>query len=149
MNISEVLKPENVDLNLSSETKENALETMTSMLFNNGALTDKNSFLSDVLNRESISTTGIGGGIAIPHGKSKNVKETTVAFGRLAKPVQWQSVDDMPVNIIVLLAVNENDKNNNHIKLLSQIARKLVSADVCQKLSEAKSHEDIVKAFSE
>ena len=149
MYISEVLKPENINLSLTDTTKESALDTMSELLYKNGVLTDKDSFLKDVLDRESISTTGIGNAIAIPHGKSVCVKETTAAIGRLKAPVEWESVDDKPVSVIVLLAVNDNDKSGNHVRLLSQIARKLVSEEVCKKLSEAKDSDEIIKIFSE
>ncbi len=107
MNVAEVLKRERIAENLSAKTKEEALAKLTDLLFESGALSDKDAFLKDVLDREAVSTTGIGNGIAIPHGKSANVKETTVAIGRLENEVEWESVDDKPVKLIVLLAVNE------------------------------------------
>ena len=110
MDISKVLKKERIVLNLKAQTKEDALRALTDVLYDTGALSDKEGFLSDVLAREAVSTTGIGNQIAIPHGKSSNVKETTVAIGRLQTETEWQSVDDKPVKLIVLLAVNENDK---------------------------------------
>lgn len=105
--------------------------------------------MKDVLGREEVSTTGIGNGIAIPHGKSANVSETSVAVAKLKNEVEWQSVDDKPVKFIVLLAVNENDRTGVHVKLLSQMARKLASEETCKRLLEAKSGEEIVNIFSE
>jgi PTS system fructose-specific IIA component len=118
-------------------------------LHKTGALNDKEGFLEDVLNRESISTTGIGNGIAIPHGKSANVLETTVAIGRTAIPLEWESLDDKPVHFIALLAVNEEDKTGVHVKLLSQMARKLASEDTCKRLLKAATAEEIADIFSE
>ncbi len=149
MNISEVLKKERIALNLCAKDKEEALKTLTELLYKSGALEDKDAFLQDVLNREKISTTGIGNGIAIPHGKSANVKETTVAIGRLKDEIEWESVDDMPVKIVVLLAVNENDKTGVHVKLLSQMARKLASEENCKKLADSKTEDEIISVFSE
>lgn len=149
MDVAEVLKPNRVALTLDAESKEDALRKLTDILYESGALEDKDTFLDDVLKRESISTTGIGNGIAIPHGKSANVKETTVAIGRLTKALEWQSVDDNPVEFIVLLAVNDNDKTGVHVRLLSQIARKLASEQTCKNLLGAKSADEIIKIFSE
>lgn len=149
MNVSDVLKNDRIELNLKSETKEGALAELTELLYKSGALTDKDGFLKDVLDREAISTTGIGNGIAIPHGKSANVLETTAAIGRSAKPLEWESLDDKPVNFIVLLAVNENDRTGVHVKLLSQMARKLASEETCRRLLEAKTAEEITAIFSE
>lgn len=149
MNVSDVLKKERIELNLKSDTKEEALKELTELLHKTGALNDKEGFLEDVLNRESISTTGIGNGIAIPHGKSANVLETTVAIGRTAIPLEWESLDDKPVHFIVLLAVNEEDKTGVHVKLLSQMARKLASEDTCKRLLKAATAEEIADIFSE
>ena len=149
MNVSEVLKKERIDLHLEAKTKDEALKKLTEKLFECGALSDKDGFYSDVLAREKISTTGIGSGIAIPHGKSSGVKETTVAIGRLENDVEWESVDDMPVRLVVLLAVNDADKTGVHVKLLSEIARKLASEQTCKRLLAAESAEEIINIFSE
>ena len=149
MTVSDVLKIDRIALHLKSDTKESALRELTELLYKSGALTDKDAFLNDVLTRESISTTGIGNGIAIPHGKSANVLETTVAIGRCEKQLEWESVDDKPVNFIVLLAVNENDRTGVHVKLLSQMARKLASEETCNRLVNAKTAEEITSIFSE
>lgn len=149
MTVSDVLRNDRIELNLKSDTKEGALKELTELLYKSGALTDKEAFLNDVLARESISTTGIGNGIAIPHGKSANVLETTAAIGRCNKPLEWESMDDKPVNFIVLLAVNENDRTGVHVKLLSQMARKLASEETCKRLVDAKTTEEIRAIFSE
>ncbi len=149
MNVAEVLKRERIAENLSAKTKEEALAKLTDLLFESGALSDKDAFLKDVLEREAVSTTGIGNGIAIPHGKSANVKETTVAIGRLENEVEWESVDDKPVKLIVLLAVNEEDKTGVHVKLLSGMARKLAAEQTCKRLLDAKDADEIINIFSE
>ena len=149
MNVAEVLKKERIDLKISAQTKKEALEKLTELLDRSGALTDKEAFLGDVLRREEISTTGIGNGIAIPHGKSASVAETTVAIGRLENAVEWESVDDKPVKLVVLLAVSESDKGTSHVKLLSNMARKLASEENCRRLLEAQSGEELINIFSE
>lgn len=149
MNVSEVLKKEHIVTGLNAKTKEEALRALTDVLCKTGNIADREAFLKDVLDREAISTTGIGNGIAIPHGKSENVAETTVAVGRLVAPVEWKSVDDRPVEFIVLLAVNEKDKTGLHVKILSEMARKLASEENCKKLLNAKNADEIVSIFSE
>ena len=149
MKVSEVLKKERIALDLEAKSKEEALAALTELLYKSGVLADRDGFMKDVLGREEVSTTGIGNGIAIPHGKSANVSETSVAVAKLKNEVEWQSVDDKPVKFIVLLAVNENDRTGVHVKLLSQMARKLASEETCKRLLEAKSGEEIVNIFSE
>ena len=129
MNVAEVLKKEHIALGLSAASKEEVLEKLIDLLYENGALSDKKAFTEDVMERERVSSTGIGNSIAIPHGKSANVIETTAAIARLEKPITWSSADGEPVSFVVLLAVNENDKGVTHVKLLSQMARKLASEE--------------------
>lgn len=149
MNVAEVLKKEHVMLGLDAKDKEEALSKMVDVLYNSGALTDKKAFMEDVMGRENVSATGIGNGIAIPHGKSANVTETSVAVAKLNNSVEWESVDDEPVKFIVLLAVNENDKGSTHVKLLSQMARKLASEETCKRLMNAAKIDEVISIFSE
>ena len=148
MNVSEVLKKENIVTKRDAKTKEEALSALVDVLCASGNIKSRDEFLKDVLDREAVSTTGIGNGIAIPHGKSTNVSETTVAVGRLSSSVEWKSVDDAPVEFVVLLAVNDNDKTGVHVKLLSDIARKLASEENCKKLLNAKDADEIISIFS-
>lgn len=149
MNVAQVLKEKNIIAGLAAQNKKEALEKLVELLYEGGYLEDKDAFLADVLHREEISTTGIGNGIAIPHGKSSSVKETTVAIGRLTSALEWESVDDKPVELVVLLAVNDADKTGVHVKLLSEMARKLASESNCKKLLDAKDAHGIIDVFSE
>lgn len=149
MNISEVLKKEHILLDFMAETKEDVLKGLTDLLAESGAVSDKYAFLTDVIARENASATGIGNGIAIPHGKSSSVSETTVAIARLEHGIEWESVDDEPIKFVVLLAVKESDKTGVHVKLLSEMARKLASAENCRRLLNAKDKDEIVSIFSE
>lgn len=149
MDIAAVLKKEHILIGLEASNKEEVLEKMIDVLYKSGALSDKKAFTDDVMERERVSATGIGGGVAIPHGKSANVKETTVSVARLKQTVEWESADDEPVGFVVLLAVNENDKGATHVKLLSQMARKLAYGETCKRLMDAKDADEIIKIFSE
>ena len=149
MNVAEVLKKEHIALGLSAASKEEVLEKLIDLLCKNGALSDKKAFTEDVMERERVSSTGIGNSIAIPHGKSANVIETTAAIARLEKPITWSSADGEPVSFVVLLAVNENDKGVTHVKLLSQMARKLASEETCKRLMDAADADEVIGIFSE
>ena len=149
MNVAEVLKKEHIALGLSAASKEEVLEKLIDLLYENGALSDKKAFTEDVMERERVSSTGIGNSIAIPHGKSANVIETTAAIARLEKPITWSSADGEPVRFVVLLAVNENDKGVTHVKLLSQMARKLASEEICKRLMNAADADEVIGIFSE
>lgn len=148
MNLSDIIRADRVDLNLAAENKDEAIRKLSHLLNESGALSDEQKYLDDVFERERVSSTGIGNAIAIPHGKSSVVKETCAAIGRMKNTLNWGSADGEPVKFIVLLAVNDTDKNTSHVKLLSQMARKLASDEVCQKLLDAKTREEIVEIFS-
>ena len=143
------MKKENIVLGVSAKNKTDAIEKMIAVLYSGGTLTDKTAFTEDVMARERVSSTGIGNGIAIPHGKSPNVRETAVAVARLTDTIDWGGEDSEPVKFIVLLAVNENDKGNTHVKILSQMARKLASPQTCERLMNASGADEIVDIFSE
>lgn len=149
MDLSKIIRADRVDLNISAKNKEDAIKSLAHLLYESGALYDEQKYLEDVFEREKVSATGIGNGIAIPHGKSVAVKETSAAIGRVCKNLNWESIDDEPIKFIVLLAVNDSDKNTSHVKLLSQMARKLASNEVCKRLISAKTREEIVEIFSE
>ena len=72
-----------------------------------------------------------------------------MAIGRLENETEWESVDDQPVKLVVLLAVNDADKTGVHVRLLSEMARKLASADNCKRLLDAANADEIIKIFSE
>lgn len=148
MELKEVVKSDRIKLNMAATTKEEALAELTDVLYDSGVLCDKESFLEDVYSREKAGITGIGNGIAIPHGKSKFVKDTSVAFGRMKDGIKWETIDDLPVKFIVLFAVNEEDMTGTHVRLLSKMARKLANEELCKKLVEASSEDEILKIFS-
>ena len=79
----------------------------------------------------------------------RGIKGEPVAIGRLENEVEWESVDDKPVKLIVLLAVNEEDKTGVHVKLLSGMARKLAAEQTCKRLLDAKDADEIINIFSE
>ena len=117
------------------------------MLVKDGAINDKDGFLKDVYDREAVSSTGIGGYVAIPHGKSKSVIRTSIAMGRTIHDIEWESLDGKPVKFIISFAVTEEDKNTTHIKLLSKVAGTLADEDVCKELLTVESTEDIIRIF--
>ena len=148
MDFEQVIKSETIDLNLKATNKDEVLEELTNLLFENGLLSDKEGFLNDVHEREKISSTGIGGYVAIPHGKSKSVSKTSIAIGRTQQDIEWESLDGLPVRFIILFAVTEEDKNTTHIKLLSKVAGTLADEEVCKQLLTVGSEQDIVDIFT-
>ncbi len=109
-----------------------------------GVITDTESFLDDVYQREAEGATGIGQGIAIPHGKSASVRQTVIAAATLADPIPWETLDSRPVKeIVILFAVQEGDKNKGHLQLLQKIAVLLAREGFIKELKKAASIEEL------
>ena len=117
MNITELLNVNLIKLELTSKTKEDVIIEMATILDENGKLLDKDKYVKAVQDREKEFSTGIGMGIAIPHGKSSGVKEAALVFGRSVNGIDYQSMDDELANIFFLIAVPE-ESSDEHLKIL-------------------------------
>ena len=143
MNITELLNVNLIKLELTSKTKEDVIKEMVKMLDVDGKLLDVDKYTQAVLNREKEFSTGIGMGIAIPHGKSSGVKEAALVFGRSTGGIDYKSMDDELAHIFFLIAVPE-ESSNEHLKILSQISRKLMHKELRDSLMKACSPEEII-----
>lgn len=112
-----------------------------------GIVTNKQAYLDAVEYRESEGTTGIGDGIAIPHGKSDVVTRSAVAIAKLKHPVEWASLDNEPVENVFLLTIPEGG-DNEQLKILSEIASQLMDDDVREALSKADSVFSLSQIFN-
>lgn len=143
MNITELLNANLIRLELTSKTKEDVIKEMAKMLDENGKLLDTEKYIKAVLDREKEFSTGIGMGIAIPHGKSSGVKEAALVFGRSTGGIDYQSMDDEAAHLFFLIAVPE-ESSNEHLKILSQISRKLMHSELRDSLMSASSAKEII-----
>ena len=96
-----------IQFNLQARTQREAVEALVALAAVNQRIADQKLVVQAVLLREEEGTTGFGQGIAIPHGKSADVLEPTLLVGRLASPVDWQAMDDAPVDTLFLILVPE------------------------------------------
>lgn len=133
-------------LNLKSTSKYEVLKELVNILFENGKIKDKDAFLDVVLKREEQCSTGIGMGIAIPHGKSDLVEETTIVFGRSKNGISYDSIDDKPAFFFFLIAV-PNEASDLHLKALSDISRRLMHGEVREKLRNVQNFEEFIMIF--
>src|SRR5881398_1203325 len=114
MRLSEILKPQNIKIPLEAKVKTDAIAELVNLLASTGDILDSGKVLEAVLDRESTRTTGIGNGLAIPHGKTAGTKDLVMAIGKPAQPIDFQSIDGKPVTIIWLLS-SPMDKTSSHI----------------------------------
>ena len=135
MNIGDVLREACVVADLTGETKEVVLTELVSALKQEGLIQDVGETVRVILEREKLGSTGIGEGVAIPHGKMKGLDTILCAFGRSKKGVQFGAVDSQPVHILFLLLAPE-ETTGLHLKMLSRISRILRDASFRKKLME-------------
>ena len=147
MLLTEILQRECVRVPVEAKDKESVITELVDLLETNGLLSDRDTVLKAVLAREQTRTTGIGSGIAIPHGKCKAVKELVMAIGIAHEPIDFASVDGQPVAIILLL-VSPADQTGPHIQALARISRLMLDEPFRQSLEKATSVEQAYELLS-
>jgi PTS system nitrogen regulatory IIA component len=132
MEISDLLRPEGVIANLRATSKKQALQELARKA---SELTHEHerAIFDVLLERERLGTTGVGAGIAIPHGKLPGLKRLFGVFARLEKPINFESIDDQPVDLIFLLLA-PGTAGADHLKALARVSRLLRDRSVCEKL---------------
>ncbi|ANZ96446.1 MULTISPECIES: PTS sugar transporter subunit IIA [Brochothrix] len=143
LDITKVLDKKLINVDLKSNTKEGVIAELSQMLAKESYLIDEKQFIADVMQREEEGLTGLGEGIAIPHGKSEGVQTTTIAIGKLSNGLEWGSLDDQPVHVIILFAVKDTDATTMHIKLLQKVAIMLADNNFLTSLREANTADEI------
>jgi fructose-specific phosphotransferase system IIA component len=142
MRLTEILKPQNILAPLEATTKNEAIGALVDLLARNGEVQDAKAVLDAVLEREKTRTTGIGNGLAIPHGKCAGTKQLVMAIGKLATPIDFQAIDGRPVSLVWLLT-SPPDQTGPHIHALARISRLMTIDKFRQALNNAKSPQEI------
>jgi len=146
MKVTDILTENFIIVELRSNQKIGAINELLELFNSDDRVLDFEKMKVSVLEREKIMSTGVGKGFAIPHGKTSGVKEILAAFGKSTKPIEYDSLDGKPVQLIFLLIGREN-MVSAHIKLLSRISRMMNKDEFRQKLIDAKSNAEILDYF--
>ena len=146
MRLTDILKPENIKVPLAATTKNDAIAELVNLLATNGQVTDPKKVLESVLERETTRTTGIGNGLAIPHGKCAGTTDLVMAIGKPAQPIDFQSIDGRPVSVIWMLT-SPPDKTGPHIHALARISRLMTIDKFQQALRAAKTSQEVYDAI--
>jgi PTS system nitrogen regulatory IIA component len=147
MDIRELLSPATVIPRLTARGKKGVLEELAKALCRRYPELDLASVVDTLLERERLGTTGIGEGVAIPHGKMKNLKQLMLCFGRSVEGVDFQSMDNKPAHLFFLLLAPENSAGI-HLKVLAKISRMLKDKKFCQDLMTASTAEEILQVIA-
>lgn len=143
MKITDLLVKEGIELNGQAASKREAIDKMVDLMAATGKIADKEAYKAQVLKREEEGTTGIGEGIAIPHGKCEAVKAPGLAAMVLKDGVDYESLDGAPADLIFLIAA-PNTKDNVHLDVLSRLSVLLMDEEFTQKLRNAKTTEEFL-----
>ncbi|WP_374717515.1 fructose-specific PTS transporter subunit EIIC [Neobacillus sp.] len=143
MKITELLSINMIQLHLEGNQKIEVVDQLVDLLYQAGKVTNRDEFKAAILKREEQSTTGIGDGIAIPHAKTKAVKEAAIAFGKSISGVDYQSLDGKPAHLFFMIAAPEG-ANNTHLEALARLSGLLMKAEVRYELLKATSPNEII-----
>ncbi len=144
MKISDILDIKSIDVGFVPKNKEELLTYMLQLASFSNKIINKEEALKEIFARESILSTGVGKGIALPHAKTKSVKESVGALVILQSSIDYDSLDGQPVNIIFLLLGLENNVGI-HLKLLSKISRLLNNDIFREDLLNCQSPEHVIR----
>lgn len=141
MEIFQLLSPDGVVANLKANSKKQALQELAARAARITGQHERAIF-DTLLERERLGTTGVGNGIAIPHGRLAGLDKLYGLFARVERPIDFDSIDEMPVDLIFLLLAPEA-AGADHLKALARVSRLLRDKAVCEKLRGAESADAI------
>ena len=146
--LSELLSSMRVKVPLEATTKDEVLSELVDVLVSDGCVVDRDAALRVVRERERVLSTGIGNGVALPHGKSDACEEISMAAGVTRAPLEFDSLDEEPVRLVFLL-VGPESAAGLHIKALSRISRLVRQPELRQRLVAAPDRESFLEVLRE
>jgi fructose-specific phosphotransferase system IIA component len=148
MKVHELLNPKYILTDFKSDNKDKVINELVDLLKDDERVIDLEEVRKCVFDREKIMSTGVGKGFAIPHGKTNSVTDIIAVFGKSREPIEYNSLDGEPVNLVFLM-IGKDTLVSKHIKLLSRISRLMNNDEFRDKLVNADSKESILKIFEE
>jgi len=142
MKLSEIITRQSVIANLKARDKAGVLRELADVICTAESSIDKDALVKVLEEREKLGSTGIGDGVAIPHGKLNGIDKPLMSFGRSKSGVDFDSMDTQPVHLFFLLVAPENSAGA-HLKVLAKIARMLKNSNLRKRLLEAKDEDEI------
>lgn len=147
LDLSSIIRPEGVIAGLKTATKKQALQELAARAAEITGVHERTIF-DILLERERLGTTGVGQGIAIPHGKLAEIDRLFGLFARLDQPIDFESIDEQPVDLIFLLLAPQG-AGADHLKALAKVSRLLRDRETCEKLRHGDSVEAIYSLLTE
>ena len=148
MKLSDVLTKERIIINLNGRDKFDVLGKLVNIARTSDKVINEADLLKKVIEREKIKSTGIGGGIGIPHAQTTGVTDTIACLGTSGQGIEFNSLDDKPVHLVFLIATKERT-NSTYLGLLSRIARLFIDESFKQRIIKSASPEEIMNLILE
>ena len=148
MNLLQILSPSCIRVPLTATDKRGVIDELVDLLAEHEQIPDPAALRDAVWVREQTRTTGIGHGLAIPHGKCAGMPRLAMAIGKPAEPIDFEAIDAQPVKLVVLLA-SPPDHYSEHIQALARISRLISMEDFRKRIYAADTAEEIYKLLEE
>lgn len=145
MDITTMLNENTVELGVDLKSKEEVISYITEILDKEKRITSKEDTFKGYVEREGQCTTGIGFGIAVPHCKVESIVNPTIVYLTLKSPIDWQALDDKPVNVVIGLAIPKKDEGTLHLEILSRLASNLMEDEFKDSLFSMTNKNDLIK----
>jgi len=146
MKLGDIIREDFIIPELRAKDKKGVLEELAEVICSHGESIEKASLVKVLVERERLGTTGIGDGVAIPHGKLPDLDQPVVSFGRSKKDLDFDAIDGQPVHLFFLLVAPENS-SGAHLQVLAKIARILKNSAFRKRLLEAETRQDIYQTI--
>jgi len=146
MKLHEILKESNIIPELEAKDKIGVLEELAELISDHEPDIDKGALVKVLVERERLGSTGIGDGVAIPHGKMQGVTHPVISIGRSKQGLDFESMDGQPVHLFFLLIAPENS-SGIHLQVLAKIAKMLKNRDFRRKLMEPVTREELYQTI--
>ena len=147
MQISQILAPDRVLSNVPDQSKKAALETLATLIADADPGLTQTEVFNSLITRERLGSTGLGEGVALPHGRLKNGEHTLGAFIRLGSAIDFDAVDHKPVDLLFALLVPE-ESTDEHLQILAQLAELFSKPEVLERLRTEQTTEGIFSVLT-
>ena len=147
MEIKDILQPDCTLCAVQGTSKKRILELISDVASKHVSDIDQATILASLMNRERMGSTGIGNGIALPHGRIKDLKNVLAVVVTNQTPIEYDAIDKLPVDIFFAILVPE-DKATEHLGTLSAIAAKLSDKDTLKRMRQAHTDEELYKVIN-
>ena len=148
MNISDIISPDHIVSAATPASKKKALEEISEIFAGHDLVISPSDVFDSLLARERLGSTGIGHGVAIPHGRVANAERSVGAFMQLQDGIDFDAIDGQPVKLLFGLLVPE-ESTDEHLEILAMLAEMFNDEEHCQKLNKAGSSNEIYKLLTE